>query len=146
MQRLKDLVKKEEVNTRNRDKLRQKRKDDSNTEHLLFVKHMCQHRVTVRQCRDFKVVIEKDTVKMRCESTIGTKREWTFQLDRFFAAGVITIDLTEKWFNHMMLKITPGPFEIQKKCLVLNRKHRVEFTNIVLEEVATWKRDEDSST
>jgi len=83
---------------------------------------------------------------MTCESILGTQREWVFQLDKFFKEGILTLRLTEKWFDLMMINITPGPVEIQKKCLILNRRHRVEFSDKDFEEVATWNTKDDYST
>jgi len=67
-------------------------------------------------------------------------------LDKFFKAGSVTIKLTEKWFNLMMINIEPGTFEIQKKRIVLNRRRRIEFIDMIFEEVATWNQREDSFT
>ena len=150
-ERLKDIIEQEtagEDNSRDksRDKLRKKRKKDSQADHLVFIKSICPHRVTVKKCKNHKVIIEKDTMTMLCESILGTERKWTFMLDKFFKAGILTIDLTERWFNLMMINIAPGSFEVHKKRLVLNRRNRIEFTDIAFEEVATWNQKDDYST
>jgi hypothetical protein len=104
---------------------------------------MCQHRVTVKQCQNHQIILQKDSIVMRCESILGTERKWEFLIDKFFKPGVVTIDVTERWFNLMMMKIAPGPFEIHKHFILMNRKTKIEFTNMLFEEVVTWKQQEN---
>ena len=142
--RLKDIISSEiKKDTTIRDRLRAKRKRSSNSLHLVFIKHLCPHRVTVKNCKEHKILISGKNLTMSCRSILGTDRTWVFQLDKFFKGGEITIELTEKWFNLMMINITPGPLEIQKRRLIIARRHVVEFQDMIFEEVATWNRNED---